>query len=157
MVDAQKLKILHITAMYPSKEFPALGSYVKSQINSLSRHVDNEVLIIQGLTGLRPYVLAVPRILRKLYFSKFDVIHIHYGNLSSLIKILYWGRTPLVTSYCGDDLLGTITERGKHSQKSLFFMKLNTFLARRDACSIVKSKILGDRIQRARRVEIVPN
>lgn len=157
MVDAKKIKILHITSMYPSKTWPALGSYVKSQINSLIQYVDNELFIIQGLKGLGPYILAIPRILKILYSSKFDVIHIHYGNLSSLVKLLYWGNVPIVTSYCGDDLLGTIVYPGKYSFKSLFLTRLNIFLVRRDACSIAKSKVLADKIKNAKRVEIVPN
>jgi glycosyltransferase involved in cell wall biosynthesis len=156
-IERKKIKILHITAMYPSQESPALGSYVKSQVNSLLNYVDNELLIIQGLKGSRPYILAIPKILKKIYSSNFDIIHIHYGNLSSLVKLLYWGKTPIVTSYCGSDLLGTVIYPGKYSLKSLFFKSLNIFLSRLDTCSIVKSKILADKIRKARRVEIIPN
>ncbi len=157
MMEAKKLKILHITAMYPSKSTPTLGGFVKSQIDSLNQYGDNEITIIQGLKGLGPYLLAIPKILKKIYFSEFDVIHIHYGNLSSLVKLLYWGNVPIVTSYCGDDLFGTVISQNKYSIKSLFFKRLNIFLARWDSCSIVKSQGLADKIKKAKRVEIVPN
>src|SRR5665647_726445 len=157
IAEKNRLRILHITAMYPSNDSPALGSYVKSQVNSLKNFVDNELLIIQGLKGFVPYFLAIPEILKKIYSADFDIIHIHYGNLSSLVKLLYWGKKPIVTSYCGDDLLGTMIFPRKYSVKSLLFKRLNTFLVRKDACSIVKSKVLADKIPNAKRIEIVPN
>ena len=141
--------------MYPSEASPALGSYVKSQVGSLKKYVDIDLLIIQGRNGIFPYIRSIPLILRKIYFSKVDVIHIHYGNLGSFVKLLYWGMTPIVTSYCGTDLLGDFPKR--NGIKNTFFMRLNILLSKYDDCSIVKSKVLAKKIRRSKRIEIVPN
>ena len=151
------IKVLHITPMYPSAERPAFGSFVKSQMDSLKKHADIELLVLPGLGGIFPYIKSIPEILRALK-KRYDIIHIHYGNVSSMIKIIYRGKTPVVTSYCGDDLQGTQLKEGKYLFKSLFFKMLNVFFSGRDSYSIVKSELLAAKIRkRAKYIQIIPN
>lgn len=143
--------------MYPNETHPTLGTFVKSQIDSLREFVDIELFIVKGLGGILPYLIAVPGLLRKLYFSDYDVIHIHYGNIASMVKLLYWGTKPIVTSYCGDDLFGTYIAPGKRTRKSILFMKLNIFMSRRDTVSITKSKAMAGRLPEKKNLYVIPN
>lgn len=151
------MKILHITPMYPNASRPAFGIFVKSQIDSLKQYVDIDLLVLPGLRGIWPYFGSIPDIYRKLR-NDYDIIHIHYGNVSSFVKMLYWGKMPIVTSYCGDDLLGTITSSGRNTLKSEVFMKLNRFLSRSDSYAIVKSDELASRIRGVSpNIAVIPN
>jgi teichuronic acid biosynthesis glycosyltransferase TuaC len=156
-MEKARTRVLHITSLYPSSARPAFGIFVKTQIDSLRPYVDVSLFVIQGLSGFWPYITSIPSLLRVLYFEPFDVIHVHYGNVASMVKLLYYGESPIVTSYCGDDLLGTAIGDGKFTLKSRLFRRINKWLATRDSCSIIKSNALGERIPSARRRELVPN
>lgn len=157
MEKEKRIKVLQVTSMYPTAEHPTLGSFVKSQIDSLRDLVDIELFVVKGLGGILPYFLAAPALFRKLYFGEFDVIHAHYGNIASMVKLIYWGRKPIVTSYCGDDVFGTYIAPGKRTLKSRLFMHLNIFMSRRDSVSIAKSKAMAARIPNAPDLRIIPN
>lgn len=156
-MSSNRLKVLHITPMYPSEERPYFGSFVKSQIDSLKDFVEIELLVLPGLRGIWPYIKNIPAILSKLN-GQYDIIHIHYGNVSTLIKLLYFGKTPIVTSYCGDDLQGTLGKHGGSTLKSIFFKRANRFFSRYDSCSITKSESLSTYIKGvARNIIVIPN
>lgn len=156
-MDSKKINVLHITPMYPSVERPAFGSFVKTQIDSLQNIVNIELLILPGLGGVLPYLMSIPRIF-KSFKGQYDIIHIHYGNASSLIKMLYHGSIPIVTSYCGDDLQGAKKDNGDYYLKSILFKKINIYFSMRDTYSIVKSELLAHQIkENANKIEIIPN
>ena len=156
-MSSKKLKVLHITPMYPSVERPAFGAFVKSQIDSLEGLVEIDLTILPGLGGILPYIKSIPLILKKLS-NHYDVIHIHYGNVSSFVKLLYRGKTPIITSYCGDDLQGARLQNGRYQLKSLLYKRINSFLSAYDSYSIVKSKLLATRIEkRSKKIEVIPN
>jgi glycosyltransferase involved in cell wall biosynthesis len=154
------LRILHITPLYPNPERPMLGTFVKTQIESLEAtgEVKSDVLILPGMRGIAPYLGFIPTIRRAVKNGKYDVLHVHYGNAASLVKMINCGKLPLVTSYCGDDLLGKVTPNALPRLKSRLFRKLNIYLSRYDRTSIVKSALLSDQIRgTAPVIEIIPN
>jgi glycosyltransferase involved in cell wall biosynthesis len=146
----KRLHVLHITPMYPTAERPAFGAFVKSQVESIRDRVEVEVFVLPGGQGIAPYVGRLGALRRKL-FEDHDIVHVHYGNVSSLVKMLR--RPPrIVTSYCGTDLLGTKTV------KSRLFRPLNRELSRYDDLSIVKSEELAREIDTlSPRVTVLPN
>ncbi|MEM9481312.1 MAG: glycosyltransferase [Verrucomicrobiota bacterium] len=153
----RKLKVLHVTPMYPTVERPARGTFVKSQIDSLAGLVDSEVHVIEGGQGPAPYLQDLGLLRRKLR-GDFDVIHVHYGNLATMVKMLGTGGTPVVTSYCGTDLLGDRPTTGKPRMRDRFYSPLNRYFARHDAHAIVKSAVLARQVESiVESLSIVPN
>ena len=151
------MKVLHITPMYPTESNPGFGSFVKTQIDSLRSLVDIDLLVLPGSGGVAPYIKSLPLIKRKLNGS-FDVLHLHFGHVSTMIKMIYSGKAPVITSYCGSDLFGKIGENGHISLKSKFLSGMNHRSSNSDFCSIVKSRQLGDALKgHSSNIEIIPN
>lgn len=84
-----RLKVLHVTNNYPTKNYPVFGIFVKEQINSLSDlGVENEVFFINGREeGRRAYWNGVISLRKKLKNADYDVIHCHH-SFSSIILLL---------------------------------------------------------------------
>ena len=142
--------------MYPSEKSPTQGTFVKSQIESLKKYIEIDLLLLPGFGGVLPYIKFIPQIRKALKKRSYDIVHVHYGNAASLVKLLNYTRVPVITSYCGDDLLGTITSKGTYSFKSVIFKHINKFFARFDKHSIVKSENLAAQINRCF-PSIIPN
>ncbi len=153
------IRVLHVTAMYPTAARPSFGAFVKSQVESLRRldGVETDLHVVPGGNGPFPYLKGAGALLRRIG-GRYDIIHVHYGTLSSWIKMICRGKTPLVTSYCGSDLHGNAPGGGFASLKNGAFRALNRRLARFDAHSIVKSEELAREIRGiSPAVSIVPN
>ncbi len=95
----QRLKVLHLTAMYPVPGREFMGTFVKSQIDSLAPYADCEVLPVIGILNYFKNIGTIRKAIKK----DFDLTHIHYADLATFVKWFYKGPTPIVTSYCGDD------------------------------------------------------
>lgn len=157
MMNARKIRVLHVTAMYPTAEKPSFGVFVKSQVESLRNLADVELFIIPAGDGAVRYVRALSALLKRIE-QGYDIIHVHYGDLASLVKLFYHGDTPVVTSYCGSDLNGNSSRGWIRSFKNLIFRDVNRYLSRQDSLSIAKSKELASRIEgRSPAVAVFPN
>jgi len=143
--------------MYPTEDNPVFGVFIKSQIDSLKKYVDIDLLVLSGGNGISPYLKDIPKITSKIKQQP-DLIHIHYGNASTLVKLLHRSKIPIITSYCGDDLLGTLKTEKSYTLKSIVLKKINNFLSRLDTESIVKSDVLAQEIRGvAKKIHIIPN
>jgi glycosyltransferase involved in cell wall biosynthesis len=89
-----------------------------------------------GPSPLR-YAIAAARIFLTSFTKRYDIIHGHYG-LWCLISRLQW-TTPVVASYLGDDILGTVTEDGGYSSKGNFVASISRKLCYWVDAVIVKS------------------
>ena len=83
--------------MWPSPERPALGSFVRDQVEALRRRGDLEVEVFAFPPG--GYAKAVPQ-LRRL--ERFDVVHAHFG-LTAWPAVLA-RRGPVLVTLHGNDL-----------------------------------------------------
>jgi teichuronic acid biosynthesis glycosyltransferase TuaC len=117
-IAAQKpLRVLMVTGVYPTEQKPHAGTFVKSQVDSLIE-AGLEVEVLHPAPGPAPvrYIKATIEIFRRALAGQFDIIHGHYG-LWGVAARLQW-FVPVVVSFWGDDLLGTVTSDGGHSKKS---------------------------------------
>jgi glycosyltransferase involved in cell wall biosynthesis len=74
------MRALIVTNMYPTPERPALGSFVRDQVDALSRIPDLEVeLFAFSPGGAGAYVNAARRLRRRRGRDRFDVVHAHFG------------------------------------------------------------------------------
>src|SRR5918996_2743580 len=97
------MRVLVVTNMYPSDTRPALGRFVRDQVESLRRidglHV--ELFSFEG-GGARAYARAARELRRRFRGERFDVVHAHYG-LTGWTALALRGA-PLVLTFHGTDL-----------------------------------------------------
>ncbi len=131
-------RVLMVTGVYPSPRQPHAGTFIKSQVDSLIA-AGLEVEALHPIAGPSPlrYAIAATRIFLTSFTKRYDIVHGHYG-LWCLISRLQW-TTPVVASYLGDDILGTVTADGRYSSKGSFVVSLSRKLCYWVDAVIVKS------------------
>jgi len=104
--DRRPLSVLVVTNMYPSVENPALGTFVKEQVEAIrAQGVHVDVLFINGPASTLNYFTGVFRylwwMLRRGW--RYDLIHAHYV-FCGLIARLQW-RLPVVLTHHGIEVV----------------------------------------------------
>ena len=102
------MRILAITNMYPSVEFPGRGVFVQEQIKGLCAiGVDVSVLFVdRRQEGPLAYYRMRNKIARAVTEFDPDVIHVMYGGvMADQVARGGYGR-PLMVTFHGSDLLG---------------------------------------------------
>ncbi len=138
-VPNKPLRVLMVTGIYPTERIPHAGTFIKSQIDSLLA-AGLEVEVLHPKPGPSPlrYAAATLQVFLKTLTGHFDVVHGHYG-LWCLTARMQW-TTPVVASFLGDDLLGTVTTDGGYSSKGAFVARIGHWLCHRVDAVIVKSE-----------------
>jgi len=116
------MKVLAMTAMWPTPENPAFGSFVRSQVEALKyAGVEVEVLVLQGRPRKLNYLKAPFQLRRRLAADPtIDLVHAHYGLVGIVARTQF--RVPLVVTYHGSDVLGAATVEEK-AAKQIDFVK----------------------------------
>ncbi len=133
--------------MYPTPDDPAYGAFVVTQMASIARlghQVRTE--FINGRRGKWEYLAAIMRVRRAASRGGCDVVHAHYG-LSGFVASRQ-RHLPVVTSFCGDDLLGTPARHGGITLKSRVIKRLSQGAARAADAIICKSEQLRQALAR---------
>ncbi len=74
------MRALVVTSMYPGPRAPARGSFVRDQVQALSRMPEVELeLFAFEPGGTSPYVNAARALRRRYRGTRFDVVHAHFG------------------------------------------------------------------------------
>ncbi|MEA2197656.1 MAG: hypothetical protein QOJ25_1707 [Solirubrobacteraceae bacterium] len=74
------MRALVITNMYPTPERPALGSFVRDQVEALRALPDLDVELLTFAPGEAQAYLGAAREVRRRYRGeRFDVVHAHFG------------------------------------------------------------------------------
>lgn len=149
------MKVLVLTSIYPTRENPTLGTFVRTQVEYLKRAgIEVEVLLLRGPSQKMTYLKAPFDLRKRLADSSIDLIHAHY-SYPGMIARTQW-KVPVVVSYCGDDLLGTIGERGNKTCFSRIAVQAGRLLANVVDAVIVKSKEMAGKLARPD-VHIIPH
>src|SRR6266576_7046373 len=149
------MRVLIMTAIYPTRENPAFGSFVRTQAESLKRAgIGVEVLVLKGRNRKLIYPKGVSQLRNLLKWGLFDLVHAHYGYVG-LVARTQW-KVPLVVTYHGDDLLGTINERGKKAAWSLVAAAACKKLAQRVDAAIVQSSEMARQLKKSN-VFLIPH
>ena len=96
------LRALVVTNMYPSERDPALGSFVRDQVEALRRVPGLEVELFAFSPGLLSYPLAARALRRRHGGDHFDVVHAHFGLTAWPARVLR--GAPLAVTLHGTDL-----------------------------------------------------
>jgi glycosyltransferase involved in cell wall biosynthesis len=152
--------VLVVTNMWPDAEKPVYGVFVKRQVESLiEAGVRCDVVYIRGYRSPLAYPLAA---LRFLLWSltrrgRYRLVHVHAGETTLPARFLL--GTPMMCSYCGDDLLGDPGEDGQKTRSSLVRAWVIRQISRTLAGTITKSSEMETALPPARREvnSVVPN
>jgi teichuronic acid biosynthesis glycosyltransferase TuaC len=97
------LRALVVTNMYPTPERPALGSFVRDQVEALRRRGDVEIELFAFPPGLKAYPRAALELKRRYgRGDEFDVVHAHFGLTAW--PVVAAGLRPVVVTLHGNDL-----------------------------------------------------
>jgi glycosyltransferase involved in cell wall biosynthesis len=145
-----------VTGIYPTEQRPHKGTFIKTQVDSLIAE-GLEVEVIHPKPGPVPlrYAAAAIQVFFKSIMGRFDVVHGHYG-LWCLVSRMQW-TTPVVASFLGDDLLGTVTDDGSYSKKGAFVVRVSHWLSRRVDAVIVKSEGMKKKAPPVNNIFVIPN
>jgi glycosyltransferase involved in cell wall biosynthesis len=97
------VRVLVVTNMYPTPERPALGPFVRDQVEALRRRTDLEVELFAFPPGPRALLRAAARLRRRFRGQRFDVVHAHFGLTAWPALLSRLG--PVVVTLHGNDLL----------------------------------------------------
>ncbi|MFL5825081.1 MAG: glycosyltransferase [Thermoleophilaceae bacterium] len=99
------MRVLVVTNMWPTERSPALGPFVRDQVNALREieGLDVEVYSFDPPGGIAPYLKAAVDVARRYRGRRFDVVHAHYG-LSGACALGARGARRRVVTFHGDDL-----------------------------------------------------
>ncbi|MGJ0673701.1 hypothetical protein [Enterococcus gallinarum] len=121
-------RVLVISNMYPSTEFPHYGIFVKNTneiIHEAGYEIDG-VYIYKTKSTLKKimnYLLFFLKTIIKLNFKSYDLIYVHYPALSA-IPLYFWfakKNTSLFVNIHGNDLVAEEDKDKKHIKTTLFF------------------------------------
>jgi glycosyltransferase involved in cell wall biosynthesis len=150
------MKILVATSIYPTHDNPARGTFVRTQVEYLKRAgVEVELLVVGERSRKLKYPRAALELRRRLADNSIDLVHAHYSYVGILAR-MQW-KVPVVVSYCGDDLLGTISVRGKQSWFGRLAVFAGGVLSNHVDGVIVKSRGMASKLKRTRDVYTIPN
>ena len=149
------MKVLVITNMWPSKERPHWGAFVKSQADSLAAAgCENTLYEIKGWHHTSEYLRALVELPRVARDCGAELVHAHFG-LSGTAALRV--KLPLVVSFCGDDLLGRPDATGRMTLKSRLLIPVSLLAARRANGVIVKTEEMRRVIADVPDVHVIPN
>ena len=150
------MKILVATSIYPTSENPARGTFVRTQVEYLKRAgVEVELLIVGERSRKLMYPKAALELRRRLTDSSIDLVHAHYSYVG-IVARTQW-KVPVVVSYCGDDLLGTMNTRGRQTLFGRLAVFAGHLLSSQADGVIVKSQGMASKLRRKKDVHVIPH
>jgi len=96
------VRALIVTNMYPTPERPALGSFIRDQVEALRRRGDVEIELFAFPPGLGGYPRAARELRRRFRGQRFDIVHAHFGLTAWPAVAARLG--PVVVTLHGNDL-----------------------------------------------------
>ena len=107
-------RVLVVTNMWPTKEKPTYGIFVKRQVDSLiEAGLRCDVLFFHGYRSRLAYPLGALKLLlwNWLPRRRYELVHGHGGEIALAAR--FYLRAPLLETYHGSDLLGMPRADGK--------------------------------------------
>jgi teichuronic acid biosynthesis glycosyltransferase TuaC len=150
------MKVLVATAIYPTPANPAFGAFVQAQVESLRQAgVEVELLVLDGQTRKLIYPKGIIQLHQRLADGSIDLVHAHYSYVGMVARTQW--NVPVVVSYLGSDLLGSIKDaQGVKTRSSLLGRLACQVLAQLVDAVIVKSPEMAAKLWR-KDVYVIPN
>jgi glycosyltransferase involved in cell wall biosynthesis len=98
-----RVRVLVVTNMYPSRERPWLGPFVRDQVEAFRRRPDLDVELFAFPPGPRALARAAFTLRSRYRGQRFDIVHAHFGLTAWPALLARLG--PVVVTLHGNDLL----------------------------------------------------
>ncbi|MGH9587126.1 MAG: glycosyltransferase [Acidobacteriaceae bacterium] len=147
------MKILIATAIYPTPDNPAFGSFVRCQEQFLRQSgIDVDVMVLKGKNRKLMYPKAMVQLRKRL--EGVALIHAHYAYVGAVARTQW--KVPVVLTYHGSDAMGVITPTGAPSRKGRMISAACRSLAGRCDAVIVQSKQMAGKFRHGN-IHILPH
>jgi teichuronic acid biosynthesis glycosyltransferase TuaC len=102
------MRILAVTNMYPTRNAPHLGIFVKQQIDSLVEiGLEVECIVVERLEkGMGCYLGLCRRVQARIDDWNPDIVHIMYGGVMADMITRTVADRPTIVTFHGSDILG---------------------------------------------------
>ncbi|HGF8315779.1 glycosyltransferase family 4 protein [Enterococcus sp. DIV1283b] len=131
--------ILVVSNMYPSKEYPNYGVFVKNFYEQLSLSEKTDIIYLHKTTSkvqkLINYLDFYGKTFRQYAFGKYEVVYVHYAGYNAppiLLAKMFNKSTKLIVNVHGSD----VTPEKKLEEKTNFLTK---YLVRKADLTVVPS------------------
>ena len=132
----------------------------KRQVASLqSLGIEVGIGLVTGRTSLQEIRANIRRLKVEVKAFNPDLIHAHYGSVVGLVASRIAAKTPLVVSFCGDDLLGTPNPGLQWRVREKLARQLSLRAASKARWIIIKSQNLKMALPKRlrKKASVVPN
>lgn len=150
------IRVLMVTCEWPAPGLSRTAHFIKRQAEFLrAAGVEVEVFPFRGEKNPLRYLAAWARLRLELWRGRYDLVHAQFGQ-SGLLALPK--RLPLVVTFRGSDLLGTVSDRsGRHMWASALHQRLCRLVARRADARIVVSAHMKAYLPPALGAEVIPS
>ena len=150
------IRVLMVTSEWPAPGMSRTAHFIKRQADFLqAAGVDVDVFPFRGAKNPFNYLRAWARFRRKLARGRYDLVHAQFGQ-SGLLALPK--RLPLVVTFRGSDLLGTVSDRsGRHMWASWIHQRLCRLVARRADAAVVVSAHMKAYLPPSVEAEVIPS
>ena len=149
------MTVLIMTAIWPTLQQPAFGSFVRTQAMALQRAgVEIEVLVLSGRYRKLNYAKAILQLHSRLREKPIDLVHAHFGYVGMVTRTQT--TVPLVVTYHGSDVLGRVNEQGTTTMLSKSLARMGCILGRFVDAVIVQSREMKEHFTGAN-VHVIPH
>lgn len=152
----KSIRVLMVTSEWPAPGLNLTAHFIKRQADFLTAAgVDVEVFPFKGAKNPLNYVNAWWCLQRKLRKNSYDLIHAQFGQ-SGLLALPK--RTPMVVTFRGSDLLGTVSDRtGRHLRASRIHQFLSRVVAATADEVIVVSEHMKSQLSSSIQAHVIPS
>jgi teichuronic acid biosynthesis glycosyltransferase TuaC len=150
------IRVLMITCEWPAPGANVTAHFIKRQADFLTAAgVDLDVFSFKGAKNPLNYMKAWWVLHRKLRHERYDLIHAQFGQ-SGLLALP--SRLPLIVTFRGSDLLGTVSDRtGRHLRASIVHKHLSRLVGARANAVIVVSEHMKNHLHRSIEAHVIPS
>ncbi|MFN2516039.1 MAG: glycosyltransferase [Pyrinomonadaceae bacterium] len=150
------IRVLMVTCEWPAPGVNLTAHFIKRQADFLkAAGVDVDVFPFKGAKNPLNYMKAWWLLGRKLKRERYDLIHAQFGQ-SGLLALTR--HLPLIVTFRGSDLLGTISDRtGRHLRASIIHKLLSRLVAARANAVIVVSEHLKSQLHGSIEAHVIPS
>ena len=110
--------------------------------------------VLKGANRKLIYPKGVFQLRNLLDWGSFDLVHAHYGFVGMVARTQW--KVPVVVTYHGDDLLGTVIENGKKARWSKLVVAAGKKLAQHVDAAIVQTPEMAGRLTKSN-VFVIPH
>jgi glycosyltransferase involved in cell wall biosynthesis len=151
-----RIRVLMVTSEWPEPGINVTSHFIKRQADFLAAAgIEVTVFPFKGRKNPFNYLRNWVHLQARLSGGRFDLVHAQFGQ-SGLLALPK--RLPLVVTFRGSDLLGTVSERtGRHRKIGALHQALSRFVAARADAVIVVAEHMKKHLPPSINAQVIPS